>query len=244
MDYYKDTTRMTNSRFWGYMECAAKQKAKDEGKYDEGYNQNFHLGHYIEAGLLGAESTENADRVHQKNGKKYKAFADADLIVENALNKKIDFSGEQQKIVEFELSGYKWKGKLDLFTDRVRDIKTTRDSLFAEEWNPIYGQRIPTYIKWHYHHQMALYAFGTETIDKGAEIIALSKKAPFHIEIINFPEKMLEESLYEIIELQPKVFAIANGEVDAKPCMNCDYCREFYPIRNHIAEMYFPLTGE
>jgi hypothetical protein len=242
--YHEDKTVMTNSRFWGYMECPAAQKAKDSEDYKQEYYLPFHIGQYVEAGLIDSEVDYEEEMMYKRknpeNGK-LKAFVEADEIIANAKEMKVDFSGEHQKEINFELDGLKWKGMIDIFRDMCLDIKTTKNSIMDLDWDDTYGTKVPRYIKYHYGYQLALYAHGTGTLDKGAGIIALSKTAPYTVEKVKFTPETLEEFLNDIRERQQAIFDIFEGKVKAKPCMKCDYCKEQYRMRNYTAEMHYPL---
>ncbi len=243
MDYLeKNKGFMTMSKFKGYLQCPAKQWSLEKGLYVEPYSPNFLKGRYLEAGLTGDLDTLialEAEHIFKVKGKgKYKAFEDLDKTLEFVMSKRLNLFGEISKVIEWEYFGRKWRGEIDIFRERAIDIKSTQDSLFDEEWDARYSMRVPMYIKYNYNWQLAMYAHATGTIDKGAQIISISKKLPNFIEIIEFPPTLLSSALKEIESRVGEVYIYADSKTMPKGCDKCDFCKESNPVRQLTATEY------
>ena len=243
-DYYEDVSRMSNSRFKGYQKCAFQQWMLDHKSWKMPYKKAFLIGSYVDAFLLEDETVQkellaqNADKIFKKRGGMYADFENAskmvDFIKSNQKVMSLIEKSEAQKIVKFDLDGYKWKGKIDMLCDnQVIDLKTTATSMLELQWDAVRGIKIPTWELYSYHQQLALYAHATGTIDNGAKIIAISKSEPFVIEELYFEPEILKQALNNVRAEQEEVHKLFNSKEAPQGCMTCDCCKEMIPYRKH-----------
>jgi hypothetical protein len=103
-----------------------------------------------------------------------------------------------------------------------------------------YGRRVPAYISYGYHYQLALYALGSNTIKSGAQILSFVKETdPQQTEQIILSSEMLEETLDEIRTLVPKMEELKNANAR---CGQCNYCKTTFPHTTANAEMQYITT--
>ncbi len=263
---------MSNSRFKGYQKCAFQQWMLDHKSWKMPYKKAFLIGSYVDAFLLEDETVQeellaqNADKIFKKRGGMYADFENAskmvDFVKSNQKVMSLIEKSEAQKIVKFDLDGYKWKGKIDMLCEtkvyhetktltdpdkiattkqkldssmvkQIIDLKTTATSMLELQWDAVKGIKVPTWELYSYHQQLALYAHATGTIDNGAKIIAISKSEPFVIEELYFEPEILKQALNNVRAEQEEVHKLFNSKEAPQGCMTCDCCKEMIPYRKH-----------
>lgn len=180
---------------------------------------------------------ENKDDIFFSSGKnkgKEKAdFLQAEKMIESleaddAFRKL--YQGEKEVIVEGNIFGVQWKGKidcLDLDNHVFYDLKTV-DNIHKKHWNNELHQYVSFAEDRGYDTQMAVYreliqqTFGVDCVPY---IIAISKQDIPDKAIFRVPERITQKKMEMIEELQPRVEAVKNGEVKPVRCEHCDYCR-------------------
>ncbi len=232
-NYFKDTTRMSNSRYKSYLECPAKRFAMDKGSYEEPFNINFLIGSYVEAFLLDDIEEQNRifaeheDKIFTKKGLRLAKFKEIDILI-NSVKQRPEFmkmlTGLHQQVVEFNLDGFPWKSKIDIIQDNiVVDLKTSAD-LGKKVWSKEWGTMVPFYYAYGYDIQMALYQYAT---GKDPYLAIVEKKAPYQCLIMEVPYNVYHSALNGIIKNQEQVFKWANStSIEELPrCEVCDYCK-------------------
>ena len=143
-------------------------------------------------------------------------------------------SGDKQTIMTGEIEGLPFKIKIDSFIEgkAITDLKSTQtlDRNFRY-YIPDSGERLPFYLAYGYDIQMAIYReiVRQNTGDTLNCYLAAVDKKPHPIcDVIELPQKMLDETLERIKMNCETIIMLKNGEVKPTRCENseCDYCRD------------------
>jgi len=143
-------------------------------------------------------------------------------------------SGTKQTIMTGEIAGLPFKIKIDSFIPgkAITDLKTTQtlDRNFRY-YIPDSGERLPFYLAYGYDIQMAIYreVVRQNTGDTLNCYLAAVDKKPHPIcDVIELPQKMLDDTLERIKGNCETIIMLKNGEATPTRCetSECDYCRD------------------
>lgn len=147
--------------------------------------------------------------------------------------------GDHQTTVWGDISGLRWKGKLDVFQPdkrRIVDLKVMRD--FARRG--LQGSFVETY---GYDRQLAIYRelvrqrYG---ITCDCYIVAVSKETPCNVELIEVNDWRCNELVAELEERAKYIAPVWQGKETPRGCGVCDYCRKTKHITKPVE---FDLVG-
>lgn len=143
-------------------------------------------------------------------------------------------SGDKQTIMTGEIEGLPFKIKIDSYLDgkAITDLKTTQtlDRMFRY-YIPDSGERLPFYLAYGYDTQLAIYR---EIVRQNTGntlncYLACVDKKPHPIcEVIELPQKLLDEALERVKGNCETIIMLKSGEVSPSRCeqSECDYCRD------------------
>ena len=143
-------------------------------------------------------------------------------------------SGEKQVIMTGNIEGLPFKIKMDSFISgkAITDLKTTQtlDRNFRY-YIPDSGERLPFYLAYGYDIQLAIYReiVRQNTGDTLNCYLACVDKKPHPIcDVIELPQKLLDEALDRVKGNCETIILLKNGEVTPTRCeqSECDYCRD------------------
>lgn len=143
-------------------------------------------------------------------------------------------SGQKQVIMTGEIEGLPFKIKMDSYIEgkAIVDLKTTQtlDRNFRY-YIPDSGERLPFYLAYGYDIQLAIYReiVRQNTGDTLLCYLACVDKKPHPIcDIIELPQRMLDEALESVKGKCETIIRLKNGEVEPIRCESseCDYCRD------------------
>ena len=143
-------------------------------------------------------------------------------------------SGDKQTIMTGEIEGLPFKIKIDSYIEggAITDLKTTQtlDRNFRY-YIPDSGERLPFYLAYGYDIQLAIYReiVRQNTGDTLRCYLATVDKKPHPIcDVIELPQKMLDDALNGIKLKCDSIIMLKNGEVEPTRCNSseCDYCRD------------------
>lgn len=143
-------------------------------------------------------------------------------------------AGKKQVIQTGVIEGLPFKIKIDSFHEgkAIVDLKTTRtlDRNFRI-FIPDSGERLPFYEALGYPLQLAIYreVVRQNSGDTLPCYLACVDKQPHSIcDIIQIPDKRLDEALEDVKRNAEKIIMLKNGEIDPIRCehSDCDYCRD------------------
>lgn len=143
-------------------------------------------------------------------------------------------SGIKQQIMTGIIEGLPFKIKIDSYIPgkAIVDLKTTQtlDRTFRY-YIPDSGERLPFYIAYGYDIQLAIYReiVRQNTGENLNCYLAVADKKPHPIcDVIEMPQKLLDEALERIKGNCETIIMLKNGEVEPTRCEHseCDYCRD------------------
>lgn len=143
-------------------------------------------------------------------------------------------AGDKQVILTGEIEGLPFKIKIDSFHEgkAIVDLKTTRTlDRNYRIYIPDSGERLPFYEALNYPLQLAIYreVVRQRTGDTLPCYLACVDKQPHPIcDIIQIPNKRLDEALEEVKRNCEKIIMLKSGEIEPIRCnhSDCDYCRD------------------
>lgn len=217
----------------GKTACEEQAIAKLHGTWEMKKTTALLVGSYVDAhfeGTLNLFKAQNSE-IFTKQGSLKVEYKKAEEIV-NRIEKDEMFmrymSGEKQVIMTAELFGAKWKAKLDSYIpDRcIVDLKVMK-SLRESHWVKDFGYM--EFIRyWGYDIQAAVYqeiVYKNTGIRLPFFIAAASKEPVTDIEVIQIPQTLMNERLYEVEQNTSKILSLKNGETKPIRCETCDYCK-------------------
>lgn len=241
----------SNKTDWGYqsatwfkkfMSCEAEALAELKGDWNPEQDATpLLVGNYLHSyfesrrihGWFKRKHPEIVSTRGATKGQLKREYAVADQMIET-LDSDPTFrelyQGDKELIVSGKIGGVEWKGKLDCFADNHKyfvDLKTTQD-LNKRFWmadERRWGSFIEAY---NYPLQMAVYQelIRQQFDDEATPIIAaVTKQDPPDKALISIPQDLLDYWLDKVIELQPHIEQVKNGEVEPTRCEHCEYCR-------------------
>lgn len=143
-------------------------------------------------------------------------------------------SGDKQTIMTGEIEGLPFKIKIDSYLEgqAIVDLKSTKtlDRTFRY-FIPDSGERLPFYMAYGYDIQLAIYReiVRQNTGDTlNCYLACVDKESHPTCDIIELPQKLLDDALEGIKRNCETIIMLKNGEVTPVRCesSSCDYCRD------------------
>ena len=223
------------SQFKAFNDCEAAGLAEVRGEYTREETDSLLIGRYVDA-YFSDEMEQflktDGDKIYQKNGKRYKKFDDADIMIDRVERDPLMMEflkGEKQVIMTAELFDVPWKIKIDCHGgDRIVDFKTVKD--FAPVYKESFG-RISFIEAWGYDIQGAIYQ-RVEQIASGRTeplpfyLVAVTKEKTPDIAVIQIPQHVLDTVL-KLVEVKIVRFdLVKHGDIEPMRCEKCDWCKQ------------------
>lgn len=143
-------------------------------------------------------------------------------------------SGDKQTILTGEIEGLPFKIKIDSYLEgqAIVDLKTTKtlDRTYRY-YIPDSGEKLPFYMAYGYDIQLAIYReiVRQKTGDTlNCYLACVDKESHPTCDIIELPQKLLDDALEGIKRNCETIIMLKNGEVTPVRCesSSCDYCRD------------------
>lgn len=223
------------SQFKQFDTCEAQALADIRGEYKREMTDALLIGSYVDAYFaqeLDEFFGEYGDIMFRKDGELLAKYKHANEIIDRIERDPLMVSflkGKRQVIQTGELFGVEWKIKIDvLHQDKIVDLKIVKD--FNEAYRDGFGFR-PWIEAWGYDIQGAIYQKIEQTSSGRAEplpfyIVAATKEKVPDIDIIQIPQHVLDAALKVVESKIDKFDLIKSGELDARRCEVCDWCKE------------------
>lgn len=253
-NYY---TTEANRAFWStslfkaFDKCEASGLAIVNGEYERPETDALLIGSYVDAYFayeLDEFIKRDGDKMFKKNGEMYAKFTNANAMIDRIEREPVllDYlKGDKQIIKTAELFGVPWRVKMDVYDgERIVDLKTVRD------FEPLYkkGFGFVSWVEfWGYDIQGAIYQ-RVEQIASGRDyplpfyIVAVTKEAVPDVELLEIPQYMLDAALAVVESKIDRFDLVKTGEIEAKRCGTCDYCKLTKQIKGPT--MFEPLGVE
>ena len=226
---------MSVSQFKAFDKCPASALAEVSGVYEREKTAALLVGSYVDAhfeGTLNVFKAKNPE-LFKRDGTLKSEYINAGKMI-NRVEQDALFmeymSGQSQVIMTGEIEGVPVKIKIDSYHPgrMIVDLKCMKD--FAPIYKPGQG-RLSWVEAWEYDLQGAVYQeiVRQNTGDTLNCYLAAVDKKPHPIcDVIELPQKMLDETLDRIKGNCQTILMLKNGEVKPTRCesSDCDYCRD------------------
>ena len=224
------------SQFKAFDNCEAAAMAELKGEHEREMTKALLIGSYVDAYFsheLDEFMGEFGDVVYTKKGELRAEYGHANEIIDriesDSLMMEFLTKGDTQVIKTGELFGVDWKIKIDvLHEDKIVDLKIVKD--FDDVYKDGFGYR-PWIEAWGYDIQGAIYQ-RIEQISSGRPeplpfyIVAATKEKTPDIDIVQIPQHVLDAAFKGVENKIDHFDLVKNGEIDAKRCGVCDYCKK------------------
>ena len=220
------------SQFKAFQECEAAALAQIRGEWERETTDALLQGSYVDAhfsGTLDQFLAEHPEVLNKRTGELKAAYTSARSAIVRAERDPMFMEymdGEKQVIMTGEISGQKWKCKIDvLHDDKIVDLKYMRDmkSVYKQ------GER-KTFVS-AYQYDLQGYVYQELVRQNTGKrlpfyLAVITKESPADIRIIHIPDAILNSYAGLVDHYTPKYALIKNGELDPDRCEACAYCRE------------------
>lgn len=241
-----DREYLSSHQYANWMECAAREFARQAGKYTPPDKEVFIVGNYVDKALLVPHEFDafvNAhaeDIISPKSKKKYSAFERADQMIARAKRDEffmLALQGEHQIIVTWEMFGVWFKAMMDVADPESGyfcDLKTC-GAFDQFEWSDFYKRKVPFYER--YWLQFGGFYVPAYTAKYGKPpaavfMAAVTKQDPPDIGIWSFNDlARFQDELSDIENNLPQIIAWKTGKEEPRRCQNCDWCRSTKVLR-------------
>ena len=227
--YSKDADRdyFSASQVKSFKRCEAATMAEINGEWERPSTTALLVGGFVDAALTGDWGSYVGEHpeMYKKDGTLKADFVQARAMVDRA---ELDpmfmeyMDGDHQKILIGEISGVRFKAKLDVYGDgRIVDLKTVRDM------QPVYlpGQgRVDFATAWDWPLQMAIYQ-KLSGKKLPCYLAVITKEDPPDIEIIEVEQERMDAEIAWLEQALPRYEAIKAGIIEPERCGHCAYCR-------------------
>ena len=260
---------MSCSQYQRFCECEAKAMAVMEGRWVEEEKEAYLVGNYFHTAFESEEAheqfiVEHEDAIFKKTRKKlelgtlpdkYAPYALADKMIEVArrdplIASLIAMHGENEKIITGELFGVPWRARLDKYVPDGRliiDWKTVAN-VSDLKWSDELHDKVTFIDAYGYMMRAAVYTelekqTAGSTEDASFIIVAISKQDyPDKEALLLNHRQRYDYELAQIKERIPYIQAVKSGQMKAKRCGRCDYCRATKQL--HEIRPYYTLMPE
>lgn len=244
-NYYSDEANkkhMSFSQFKDFCKCQAYAMAKINGEWQDEITDSLLVGSYVDAALdgeLDKFKENNPDIFNNRTGELKAQFKQAEelynIIQEDEYMLKL-LKGKRQEIITGNIAGVKFKGKIDSLTDDfIVDGKVLKDC--QEVW--LDGTKQPFYMANRYDLQDVIYTvlYRQQTGKDLPYLLAIiTKEKQPDKRLVRINPNTYEDALQEIITKAPIFDAIKKGEIEAKGCGVCDYCKSKRKLNKEMIE--------
>lgn len=221
-----DLEYMSVSQYKGFMRCEAAALATIKREWAQPMSTALLVGSYVDAHFEGTleQFKENHPELFKRDGTLKADYKQAEEIIQVLEDDPVFMKymgGEKQVIRTAKLFGVPWKIKIDAdHDDMIVDLKIMRSM------ERVMGRSFVEH--WGYDIQMAVYQAVSAAAGYPREETHLAvgtKQTPPDKEIVEIPPWRRNECLEEVEKNLPRIMAVKRGEVEARRCGTCDYCR-------------------
>lgn len=239
-------------QFRNWLDCPAKEKARQAGEYVAPDKQALLVGQYAHMALLTPDGMDawiaanKSEVISEKTKKRYAAFDVADAMIARVRRSRDAMallSGKTEHVIVFELGGVPWKAALDVAdfspeTPSFCDLKTAKD--FQPTYDEINKIKVPWYHS--YWPQFSLYRLAYKSkanVEPSIFCVGVTKQEPADLMLLSFENPARMDAEVAAIEASiPRVMAMKSGAEPATPCEknSCDFCRMHREPKLALAE--------
>jgi hypothetical protein len=219
-----------SSQFKDFLACPARAMAILNGEHSEDDSTALLVGSYVDAwfeGTLDAFKAEHPE-VFKKDGTLKAEYIHAEKIIERVSRDELFMrymSGQKQVVRTGTIEGVPFKIKMDSYHKgkAIVDLKIMRD--IKPIWNAERGIREDFIHHWGYDYQAAIYQ-AVEGHKLPFYIAVATKEEHPDFEVIRIPQDWIDSAMTVIRHEIGIIAAIKSGELEARRCGTCAFCRE------------------
>jgi hypothetical protein len=233
---------MGSTQYKSFLECEARQVAKNKGEWHDKDSKDFLFGKAVHAwneGVLDRFLDDNKHIMTAKSGDLKAEYKNIYTVIEYIKNDRKmmnALSGKKEVIFTSEMFGVPWKIMIDcyneekLFFSDLKNMASLTKKFWIKGENGERGHWGGFIENYGYVTQMAIY----QEIERRAKerdigitpnIVAVDKSAYPDKKIIMFKDEDLENALKEVKKNIERVIKVWRGEVKPAGCGKCEYCR-------------------
>ena len=212
-----------------FMSCPARAMAIINGDWKNPESTPLLIGSYVDSYYEGTLDRFKAEHpsLFKVNGELKKEFQTAEEIIARTERDGLFaryMGGKKQVVMVGEIAGVPVKIKIDSYHEgkAIVDLKCLRDM------KPMYNDEkgaVEDFIHyWGYDKQAAFYQ-AVEGKKLPFYLAVATKEDGIDIEIIRIPQSWIDEALAEIESEIGIIAATKRGEIEARRCGRCAYCR-------------------
>lgn len=212
-----------------FMACPARAMAIIKGEWKTPETTPLLIGSYVDSYYEGTLDRFKAEHpsLFKVNGELKKEFQMAEEIIARTKRDSLFakyMSGEKQVIMTGEIAGVPVKIKIDSYhrSKAIVDLKCLKDM------KPMFNEEKGAYEDfihyWGYDKQAAFYQ-AVEGKNLPFYLAVATKEDGIDIELIHIPQSWIDEARAEIESEIGIIAATKRGEIEARRCGRCAYCR-------------------
>lgn len=214
--------------------CSARAMALLNGEWKTEKTPSLLIGGYVDAyfeGSLKEFKCKNPE-IYTQKGELRSEFKKAEEIIEVAKKDELFMnfmSGEKQVILQENIDGIEFLGKLDVLNKEhnlIVDLKVMKD--MKDMWDSDLKDYVNFIRAWGIDEQLAIYReLVLKKTGKKYEcyLAVLTKEKYPDKEVIYVPDEILNDALFSIKFKAGQVLEFKQGKKDAERCETCDYCK-------------------
>lgn len=228
-EYIKNHSYMSFTRFCKFLNCEAAGLVN----YKFSSTKALLIGSYVDAYFsdeLEEFKTEHLEIFNSRTGELKTDYIQADELIKRIESDEqlLKFlSGEKQKIFVGEISGVKFKVKIDAYdvNHHITDLKVMKD--FKPVW--INGYKSNFIEAYNYDIELAIFqeiVFQNTGVRVPCYIAGITKENPSDVGIFSISQKQLDEAMRIVLNNLPRIKLLLEGKVAPHRCEECEYCRK------------------
>lgn len=218
-----------SSQFKDFLKCPARAMAVLDGSLQEEETTALLVGSYVDAWFEGTLEQFKAEHpnLFKRDGTLKMEYERANTIIERVSRDELFMKymgGRKQIIKTGEINGVPFKIKIDSYHKgkAIVDLKVIKD--FKPIFNEEKGVREDFIHYWGYDYQAAIYQ-AIEGNKLPFYICAVTKETEPDMKVIEIPQHWIDSAMAEIRNEIGVVQAIKQGDLEARRCECCDYCK-------------------
>ena len=229
-NYVTNHDYLSYSRVSRFIRCEA---AASVGYHDPTTTAQL-VGSYIDAYFsneLEQFKEEHIEIFNSKTGGLKKEYQQAEELIKRMEADELFMrymSGEKQTIMSGEISGVKFKIKMDSYLkdEAIVDLKVMKD--FNKVWSDVYRSYMNFVEAYDYDIEMAIFqeiVYQNTGKRLPCYLACITKQDPSDIGIFQIPQSQLDKALQIVKNNLPRILDIIEGRVAPHRCETCNYCR-------------------
>jgi hypothetical protein len=233
---------MNSTQYGNWIECEAKEKAIQNGEFEEEENRTFILGNYVHSwndNTMEEYIEKYRHHLFKRGGEKYSDVKKCDAVIETFERDEFitfllrDKNAEKEIIAVSYFASVWWKVRIDdwnLEKTRIIDVKTSGD-MHKKYWDNDERKYVNFVEHYNYMRQMAIYQKAVKNkfnISDDIQVLLVVGEKNYIADkmVVNMSDPdRFEYELRKIEENMPRILRVKYGLEEPNRCGVCDYCK-------------------